>query len=120
MKEPAERSSRTELARQLYRHDPLLVLVRDRLGLGVGWSALGMAVLTIAVLLGVPWLARVPFSTKGLVVSALQSLLIFPIGVVIYRVTPQLDQGWQNEENLVSSKCERTSASRRANHVDAL
>jgi hypothetical protein len=73
---------------QFYRNDPLLTLVRDRLHLGVGWCVVGIALLTAAVLLGIPALVRAPADQPGILISLFQSLLIHPTGVAIYLSLP--------------------------------
>jgi hypothetical protein len=111
----AGHKTETHLSPQhFYRHDPLLVLVRDRLHLGAGWSAVGTALLTAAVLLGVPALVRVidvylfgylfgapalgtnPTDQQWILTGLLQSLLIEPIAVAIYVSLPNALSGLFN------------------------
>lgn len=73
---------------QFYRHDPLLVLVRDRLHIGAGWGVAGIALLSGAVLLVAPALVGVPFEQQNTLISLIQSLLIHPTAVAIYVSLP--------------------------------
>jgi hypothetical protein len=76
------------LARRLYQRDPLLVLVRDKLHIGLGWSTAGMALLTGGVILGWPALLKSPEPSGGFVVGLVQSFIIFPLGILIYMLLP--------------------------------
>ena len=70
-----------------YRHDPLLTLIRDRLHLGIGWSAIGIALLTYVALFSAPRLAGIPAQLDD-VTGWLQSFVIHPAAVAIYLALP--------------------------------
>jgi hypothetical protein len=78
---------------QLYEHDPLLVLLRDRLRLSNGWIIAGAALLAGGDLFGLAALAGERFSLRDVLMgdelrSLLQTLVIVPIGFALYLWLP--------------------------------
>jgi hypothetical protein len=78
---------------KLYQHDPLLVLLRDRLHLNEIWSILGIAFFTGIVLIGLPILTTPNFDPLGvsLLVTlrvVVQTLILFPLLYGIYLLLP--------------------------------
>jgi hypothetical protein len=86
--EPADDTVNEKLSQQFYQHDPLLVLLRDRLHLGAGWGALGIALLAGVVLVGGFRLAGVAVGQQAVLVAVLQALIVLPIGMAIYLSLP--------------------------------
>src|SRR5215469_2979546 len=78
---------------KLYQHDPLLVLLKDRLHLNEVWSILGIAFFTGIVLIGLPILTTPHFDPLGdsLLVTlrvVVQTLILFPLLYGIYLLLP--------------------------------
>ena len=80
------------LAQQLYRKDPLLVLVRDKLHIGLGWSILTIAVLFIVALVGIPLLFKAPFDKaplrQSLFATVIQAAVVMPVILALYWLMP--------------------------------
>jgi hypothetical protein len=94
--EPVDDTINEKLSRQFYQHDPLLVLLLDKLRLGVGWGVVGVALLAGAVLVGGFELAGVSVGQQAVVVAVLQPLLVLPIGMAIYLSLPNALAGLLN------------------------
>jgi hypothetical protein len=80
-------------AQQLYKHDPLLVLLRDRLRLSNGWIIVGAALLAGGDLFGLAALAGERFSLRDALMddtlpALLQTLIVVPIGFALYLWLP--------------------------------
>lgn len=80
-------------AQQLYKHDPLLVLLRDRLRLSNGWIIVGAALLAGGDLFGLAALAGERFSLRDVLMgdtlpALLQTLVVVPIGFALYLWLP--------------------------------
>jgi hypothetical protein len=78
---------------QLYKHDPLFVLLRDRLRLSNGWIIVGAALLAGGDLFGLAALAGERFGLRDVLMgdelrSLLQTLVIVPIGFALYLWLP--------------------------------
>ena len=78
---------------KLYQHDPLLVLLKDRLHLNEVWSILGIAFFTGIVLIGLLILTTPNFNPLGdsLLVTlkdVAQALILFPLLYGIYLLLP--------------------------------
>ena len=80
-------------AQQLYKHDPLLVLLRDRLRLSNGWIIVGAALLAGGDLFGLAALAGERFGLRDVLMgdelrALLQALVVVPIGFALYLWLP--------------------------------
>ncbi len=78
---------------KLYQHDPLLVLLKDRLHLNEIWSILGIAFFTGIVLIGLPILTTPNFDPLGVSLlvtlrDVVQTLILFPLLYGIYLLLP--------------------------------
>src|SRR6266851_2452170 len=78
---------------KLYQHDPLLVLLKDRLHLNEVWSILGIALCTGIVLIGLPILTTPNFDPLGVSLlvtlrDVVQTLILFPLLYGIYLLLP--------------------------------
>ncbi len=78
---------------KLYQHDPLLVLLKDRLHLNEIWSILGIALFTGIVLIGLPILTTPNFDPLGVSLlvtlrDVVQTLILFPLLYGIYLLLP--------------------------------
>ena len=78
---------------QLYKHDPLLVLLRDRLRLSNGWIVVGAALLAGGDLFGLAALAGERFGLRDILMgdqlpSLFQTLVIVPVGFALYLWLP--------------------------------
>jgi hypothetical protein len=76
--------------RQFYTGDPLLRLLRDKLHLQDGWIIAGSAMLMGLALFGVPALFGFASDLKDLVIGSLETLLIIPLGMLIYVSLPNV------------------------------
>ncbi|MBA2679798.1 MAG: hypothetical protein H0U76_15555 [Ktedonobacteraceae bacterium] len=78
-------------ARQLYQHDPLLVLLKDRWHLSTVWICVGTILLPGSVFLGW-WLGWVRMNSTWIVSDTLsiliQTLILFPVIFLIYLRIP--------------------------------
>src|SRR5262249_51735328 len=78
---------------KLYQHDPLLMLLKDRLHLNEIWSILGIAFFTGIVLIGLPILTMPNFDPLGVSLlvtlrDVVQTLILFPLLYGIYLLLP--------------------------------
>jgi hypothetical protein len=78
---------------KLYQHDPLLVLLKDRLHLNEVWSILGIALFTGIVLIGLPILTTRHFDPLGVSLPVtlrvvVQTIILFPLLYGIYLLLP--------------------------------
>lgn len=94
--EPVADTINEELSQQFYQHDPLLVLLLDRLHLGAGWGAVCVALLAGVVLVGGFRLAGVAVGQQAVLVAVLQAVLVLPIGMAIYLSLPSTLAGLFN------------------------
>jgi hypothetical protein len=83
----------TLLTQQLYEHDPLLVLLRDKLRLSNGWIIVGAALLAGGDLFGLAALAGERFGVRDVLMgdqlpSLFQTLVVVPIGFALYLWLP--------------------------------
>lgn len=86
-------TSKTLPVEKLYQHDPLLVLLKDRLRLNEIWSILGIALFTGIVLIGLPILTTPDFDPLGVSLlvtlrDVVQTLILFPLLYGIYLLLP--------------------------------
>src|SRR5215472_9847369 len=89
----SEVTCKTLPVEKLYQHDPLLVVLKDRLHLNEVWSILGIAFFTGIVLIGLPILTTPHFDPLGdsLLVTlrvVVQTLILFPLLYGIYLLLP--------------------------------
>ncbi|HTK09414.1 MAG TPA: hypothetical protein VL485_19745, partial [Ktedonobacteraceae bacterium] len=89
----AENAAQDQLltARQLYQHDPLLVLLKDRWHLSTLWISAGVIVLPGGVFLSwwLWWARTVPeWNLDDMLSVLLQTFLIFPVIFLIYMLVP--------------------------------
>jgi len=80
-------------ARQLYKHDPLLVLLRGKLRLSNSWIIVGAALLAGGDLFGLAALAGERFGLQDVLmgdelIALLQTLVVVPIGFALYLWLP--------------------------------
>ena len=80
----SEVTGKTLPVEKLYQHDPLLVLLKDRLHLNEIWSILGIAFFTGIVLIGLPILTTPNFDPLGVSLlvtlrDVVQTLILFPL-----------------------------------------
>lgn len=85
--------STTLLARQFYRHDPMLRLVRVKLGLEDRWVVTGVTIITAGVVLGIPILAGYRFDLRSFWISIdliwlLATLIMTPMVLAVYLWVP--------------------------------
>src|SRR5215472_5429387 len=89
----SEVTGKTLPVEKLYQHDPLLVLLKDRLHLNEIWSILGIAFFTGIVPIGLPILTTPNFDPLGVSLlvtlrDVVQTLILFPLLYGIYLLLP--------------------------------
>jgi hypothetical protein len=81
------------LAQRLYQGDPLLVWLRDRRQISYSVWVVSLALLSFFLLAFLPRMVGVPLNASSFAVSALQGLIIMPLGFSLYLLIPDFVAG---------------------------
>ena len=81
------------LAQRLYQSDPLLVWLRDRRQISYSVWVVSLALLSFFLLAFLPRMVGVPLNASSFAVSALQGLIIMPLGFSLYLLIPDFVAG---------------------------